>query len=70
MLNIFWIFEYVTSEPFAGLLSANFTDVKKVQRRFSAACILNFDQKNQYKGVKIYSPEQNFFFVLVDRFLT
>ena len=29
-----------------------------------------FDLKvqNQYKGVKIYSPEHNFFFVLVDRF--
>ena len=30
LLNLFWIFEYVTSEPFAGLLSANWQDVEKV----------------------------------------
>ena len=29
LLNQFWNFEYVTSEPFAGLLSANFTHVQK-----------------------------------------
>ena len=32
LLNIFWIFEYVTSGP----LGADFPDVKKVQQRFSA----------------------------------
>ena len=30
LLNLLWIFEYVTSEPFAGLLSADCRDVKKV----------------------------------------
>ena len=44
LLNLFWIFEYVTSGLFAGPLSVNFTHVKKVQQRFLAICILNFDQ--------------------------
>ena len=30
LLNLFWIFEYVTSELFGGPLSANCQDVKKV----------------------------------------
>ena len=41
MLNLFWIFEYVT----AGPLSVDFTDVKKVHLRFSATCILTFESK-------------------------
>ena len=45
LLNLFWIFEYVTSEPFAGPLSVNFTDVQKVTQRFSTICILNFNPK-------------------------
>ena len=45
LLNLFWIFEYVTSGPFAGPLSVNFTDVQKVTQRFSAICILNFNPK-------------------------
>ena len=32
LLNLFWIFEYVTSEPFAGPLSADCPDVEKVQK--------------------------------------
>ena len=32
LLNLFWIFEYVTSEPFAGPLSADCQDVKKVAK--------------------------------------
>ena len=68
MLNLFWIFEYVTSGPFAGLLSVDFTHVKKVQRRFSAMCILNFDPKT---SIKMYSPEVHFFvFALVNWFPT
>ena len=71
LLNLFWIFEYVTSGPFAGPLSANFTDVKKVQQSLLAICILNFLVQNQFKGVKIYSPGHHFFvFVLVSQFLT
>ena len=31
LLNLFQIFEYLTTRPFGGPLSANFTDVKKVQ---------------------------------------
>ena len=49
LLNLFWIFEYVTSGPFAGPLSANFTDVKKVQQRLLAICILNFESKTSIK---------------------
>ena len=45
LLNLFWIFEYVTSGPFAGLLSVNFMDVQKFTQRFSAICILNFNPK-------------------------
>ena len=56
---------------FAGPLSVDFTDVQKVTQRFLAICILNFNPKTRYKGVKIYSPEHNFFvFVLVNQFLT
>ena len=43
LLNLFWIFEYVTGGSFAGLLNVDFTDVQKVTRRFSAICILNFN---------------------------
>ena len=49
LLNLFWIFEYVTAGPFAGPLGANFPDVKKVQQRFSATCILNFVPKTSIK---------------------
>ena len=31
LLNLFWIFEYVTIKRFGGSLSADFTDVEKVQ---------------------------------------
>ena len=30
LLNLFWIFEYVTIGPFAGPLSADCQDVKKI----------------------------------------
>ena len=30
LLNLFWIFEYVTSELFGGPLSADCQDIKKV----------------------------------------
>ena len=30
LLNLFWIFEYVSVGPFAGPLSADFPDVKKL----------------------------------------
>ena len=30
LLNLFWIFEYVTSEPFAAALSDDCPDVEKV----------------------------------------
>ena len=69
LLNLFWIFEYVTSGPFAGPLSVDFTDVQEVRQQFSAICILNFNLKTSIRGVKIYSPEL-FFIVLVNRFPT
>ena len=39
LLNLFWIFEYLTAGSFGQPLSANFTDVKKVHLRFSATSI-------------------------------
>ena len=29
LLNLFWIFEYVTTGPFGGPLSVDFTDIQK-----------------------------------------
>ena len=49
MLNLFWIFEYVTAGPFGGPLSVDFTDVQKVHLRFSATCILTFKSKTSIK---------------------
>ena len=40
LLNLFWIFEYITARLFGGPLSANCPDVKKV-----VMSILNFEQK-------------------------
>ena len=34
LLNLFWIFEYLTWEPFAGPLSADFWDVEKLDNDF------------------------------------
>ena len=45
LLNLFWIFEYVTGGSFAGPLNVDLTDVQKVTRRFLAICILNFNPK-------------------------
>ena len=71
LLNLFWIFEYITDGPFAGPLSANFLDVKKVQQKTFGHLYFDFWVQNQYKGVKMYSPGNQFFvFVLVNRFLT
>ena len=47
--NLIWIFEYVNSGPFPGRLSVNFPDVQKVQQRFLAICILNFNPKTSIK---------------------
>ena len=44
-VSLFLHLLYVTSEPFAGPLSVNFTDVQKVRQWFLAICILNFDPK-------------------------
>ena len=44
LLNLFWIFEYVTSGSFAKPLNVDFTDVQKVTQ-FLAICILNFNPK-------------------------
>ena len=49
LLNLFWIFEYVTAGLFGGPLSVDFTDVKKVHLRFSATCILTFESKTIIK---------------------
>ena len=49
LLNLFWIFEYVTTGPFGGPLSVDFTHVQKVRQRFSAICILIFKSKTSIK---------------------
>ena len=53
LLNVFWIFEYVTTGPFAGPfagpLSVDFTHVQKVRQQFSAICILIFKSKTSIK---------------------
>ena len=49
LLNLSWIFEYITDGPFAWLLSADFVDVKKVQWRLSAIFILIFEFKTSIK---------------------
>ena len=52
MLNLIWIFEYLTSGPFPGPLSVDFPDVQKVQQQFSAFCILNFNPKTSIEVYK------------------
>ena len=49
LLNLFWIFEYVTTGPFGGPLSVNFTHVQKVRQQFLAICILIFKSKTSIK---------------------
>ena len=49
LLNVFWIFEYVTAGPFGGPLSVDFTHVQKVRQRFLAICILIFKSKTSIK---------------------
>ena len=49
LLNVFWIFEYVTAGLFGGPLSVNFTHVQKVRQQFSAICILIFKSKTSIK---------------------
>ena len=49
LLNLFCIFEYVTTGPFGGPLSVDFTDVKKIHLRFLAICILTFEAKTSIK---------------------
>ena len=44
MLNLFWIFEYVTAGPFAGPLSVNLPDLKSSAISVVLG-ILNFDPK-------------------------
>ena len=49
LLNLFWIFEYNTAGPYGGPLSVDFTDVNKVNLRFSATSILTFESKTSIK---------------------
>ena len=47
---LFWIFVYITNGSFARSLSANFPDVKFIEQRIMAICILNFEA---YIGIKM-----------------
>ena len=60
LLNLFWIFEYITSGPFGGPLHASFPDVRKVQQRLLTICILNFEPKANRKLWK-YILQNTFF---------
>ena len=44
-----FLVEYVTTGPFGGPLSVDFTHVQKVRQRFSAICILIFKSKTSIK---------------------
>ena len=59
LLNLFWIFEYATSEWFAG--PADFTDVQKVAQQFSSICILNFNPKTSIEVLKYILQNMIFF---------
>ena len=52
LLSLFWNFEHVTSELFAGPLSADCRDVKKSCLISVAMGILNFDPKTSIKVLK------------------
>ena len=56
LLNLIWIFKYVTSGPFSWPLSADFPDVKKLA---GFCCIRYFEflAQSWQKGVKICCPE-------------
>ena len=56
LLNLFWIFEYLTWGPFAGPLSADFWDVEKLAG-FCSIGYFEFWPKNWQKGVRIGCPE-------------
>ena len=45
LLNLFWIFEYITAGLFAGPLNANCPDVNKFPKISVAMGILNFEPK-------------------------
>ena len=68
MLNLFWIFEHITSGPFYGLLSVNFAHAKSYPETFGHL-YSDFLAINVYQGVKICNLKWFFFvFDLVDRF--
>ena len=52
MLNLFWIFEHITSGPSNGLLSVNFAHAKSSPKTFSHL-YSDFLAINVYQGVKI-----------------
>ena len=62
LLNLFWIFEYVTSGPFAGPLSADCPDVEKNSEISVAMGILNFELKMCRKVYKYVNLMHFFFF--------
>ena len=62
LLNLFLIFEYLTSGPFAGPLSADIPDVEKNSEISVAMGILNFELKMCRKVYKYVNLMQLFFF--------
>ena len=60
LLNLFQIFDYLTTGLFAGPLSADFWDVKKVSRSVEMG-ILNFESKICRKVWKYVLQNKVFF---------
>ena len=52
MLNLFWIFEHITTGPLNGLLSVNFAHQKSLMKTFGHL-YFDFLAINVYQGVKI-----------------
>ena len=52
MLNLFWIFEHITSGPFNGLLNVNFAHTKSSPKTLGDL-YFDFLAINVYQGVKI-----------------
>ena len=51
LTDLFWIFEYITTGLFAVPLSTDCPDVKKIQQRLLAICILDYGSSIDKKVV-------------------
>ena len=70
LLNLFWIFEYVTSEPFCWVVKCRFPWCRKVETISVAMGILNCEPKMCRKVYKYVNLTHFFFFFFGWLFLT